>query len=104
MSFLEDSDIVTSDTWCRPLYTSHAGGWKDPVIATGFAGGPINNPLWVQVKYVLGSIWWDKTVEELSTQLSDGPELDSYEFASSVPERHKMTVDPNWVNLEKFAL
>lgn len=103
MAFLKEDDVITSDTWCRPLDASWAGGWNDSFMTEGWGGQPINNFRWVQVKYVFGPVWWGLTLEVFNERHHENGLRESYEFAHDVPETSKLEVNPKWVNLEKYA-
>ena len=94
---LEENDTIQPDDWCRPLaFNSMGGGYSDHYSFTNqYTGTPENNAKWVQVKHVLGSCWFGKTVGELTgTGYSKHwPVETRMEFVrGNIPKQHQLSM------------
>lgn len=79
---LEDSDPVSLDDYCRPLYLTRS--LSEQVFSTStYSGKPINNLKWIKVGDIFGVVWNNKTVKEINTESM------SYEFIrGNMPKSH----------------
>ncbi len=70
-NFLEDTDTIEPNDWCRPLvlYTM-SGGMSDALSDRNpYSGCPENNVKWVKVSSVIGECWYGSTLGKLNSRL-----------------------------------
>jgi hypothetical protein len=86
IKILDKDDVITVETFCRPLGVTYESSHSSAVLERAtYSGMPINHMKWVPVRYVLGSCWIGKTVEEFSTDY----DYSEYEYAiGDIPAAH----------------
>lgn len=84
---LEDSDIVTTDLWCRPLQFECMQFGGGNYHQTDEFGGLVNTYKWVNIGYYFGECWIGKTVKELNDATSTKYEL----VSGNPPNGHYMS-------------
>lgn len=89
IQFLEDSDTLKPDDWCRPLELSTMSGGRsdDMSFRNQYSGTPENHAKWVQVKHVIGKIWHGRTVADFNAP----SHATRHEFVrGDIPETHRL--------------
>lgn len=76
-NFLEDTDTIAPNDWCRPLnLNTMSGGISDTIsLKNNYSGSPENNVKWVKVSAVFGECWFGATLGELNGRLSTKYEM-----------------------------
>ena len=91
LQLLEDSDILTGEEWCRPLWlVTMSGGMSDNYsFRSQYGGTPENNLKWVQTKHVFGALWFGRTLGEVRKELLS--KFTEYEFVvGDIPKEHQL--------------
>ena len=92
VQILEAEDSVHPEDWCRPLsIVSMSGGHSDYYsFKNQYTGAPENNVKWVKVKYILGKLWYGKTVKEIDAELGI---FIKYEYVrGDIPARNRLSL------------
>lgn len=67
VQLLEDSDLIQSTDWCRPLQLVPMSEYSDSYsFVSMFSGTPENNVRWCRVEQVFGDIWFGEPVWKIN--------------------------------------
>ncbi len=87
-NFLEDTDTIEPNDWCRPLsLCTMSGGMSDHMsFKNCYSGCPENNVEWVKVSAVIGECWFGTTLGHLNKALKTKYEM----VRGNIPKGHAL--------------